>query len=62
MQQLLEFKVDVNALGDVGGVMASPLCAAAMNGHAEVVRLLLAAGADIDGQLTQGTNAVDSVF
>lgn len=55
MQLLLSFEASVNSLGEVGtGLVASPLFAAAMNGHVEVARLLLHAGADIDGQRTEG--------
>lgn len=55
MELLLSFSADANALGEVSdGLVAAPLFAAAMNGHADVVRVLLAAGADIDGQRTEG--------
>ena len=43
-QDLLAAKADVNAKG-VGGT--TPLIAASRNGHADVVRALLAAGADV---------------
>src|SRR3954447_9320074 len=46
IRSALEHKVDVNAVGKDG---APPLVLAAANGHGEVVGLLLAAGADVNG-------------
>lgn len=54
VESLIAAKADVNALGQLGGFLATPLFAAAMNCNVRIMQLLLEAGADIDGQKVSG--------
>jgi hypothetical protein len=59
VKQFIGEGADVNAICEVGPVKVSSLYIAAQNGHLEVVKLLLEAGATVDAELnTDGATAL----
>ncbi|HEY0138859.1 MAG TPA: ankyrin repeat domain-containing protein, partial [Nannocystis sp.] len=55
---LLDAGAEIDAKNTGAGGIPTPLIAAAFCGHTEVVRLLLARGADVDAVNSQGRNAL----